>query len=675
MALSAIITYEIYYMGVSGWMLHSRHPSDKRDEAIDEARNLEADIKKAVKVVRETYSMDTGSNTEQVIWTGRVPPEVKAAPVPRTGASASSAAYSGPDRRVGPRRHAPPPKGAPNYSTRLIIILGITLVIGIVIAGSTGNVLLSSYSDSVSTASRLFLMLMAFILSLVVVGGGLILHYIPTKELFGEHMAKSTQARDIIHRKKVDRRKQAGATVVNTSTEILQNLKQKHDASKPPVPAKAAAQQPTVEAPPASAPVTATAAEAKAAPAATEPPQKPAAEQKPTTPPAPTPPTPTLPPTPAMPEPTPAPAPAPAPESEPARLIYNERVRADILQFISGAVGVIRKAHPQLDSYARFGVNLYIVGACEALRDFHKLSPTQFAAVIHDATTSMGTKHDVAVQLTTQLSALRMVNRYAETISTGKSAMQSHLRGHTDPFAPLGRLLKAWEGIRTRPIAAHDTTIVVSGLRALEEGGADITEATLHAHLKAHTRIAHHAFLHFDGREIGEAGQDIVASFDDPLRASLAALEIQQSIGRLNRGSATPLRFHLAIDSVDKAATGLDADLVTATIHSAKSLAALSQEGEILITPRSRTLMPETSRFVFRSHDPVMIDGSPEPQEVFAMVWADGAMTVSTAAPPNAAPVSPSTSTAAAIPPEKPNPVPAKPASTSTSPPTEQKNA
>ena len=88
------VSYEVYLLIGGRWELHARHGSDAREDAIDEARQLERESRvEASCVTREAYDAIANSSTESVVY--RTPKLKKSLPVYGGESSKSSPVDSG----------------------------------------------------------------------------------------------------------------------------------------------------------------------------------------------------------------------------------------------------------------------------------------------------------------------------------------------------------------------------------------------------------------------------------------------------------------------------------------------------------------------------------------------------------------------------------------------------
>ncbi len=61
-------SYEVYYQQNGRWQLHASYEANQREQAIEDAKGIEAKEGFPSRVVRETFSDDTNTSEEVVTW-------------------------------------------------------------------------------------------------------------------------------------------------------------------------------------------------------------------------------------------------------------------------------------------------------------------------------------------------------------------------------------------------------------------------------------------------------------------------------------------------------------------------------------------------------------------------------------------------------------------------------
>ncbi|MCD6074051.1 MAG: adenylate/guanylate cyclase, partial [Rhodospirillales bacterium] len=101
----------------------------------------------------------------------------------------------------------------------------------------------------------------------------------------------------------------------------------------------------------------------------------------------------------------------------------GEKQKATLMGFMSrGLEGVMQK-RPKLDTFNKFGVNLYMVGAADALGQAGNLSDAEGDAIFIDSVGVLGTKPDQARQFLDKMNEYLSNPKYMGMIEQGREAM------------------------------------------------------------------------------------------------------------------------------------------------------------------------------------------------------------------------------------------------------------
>ncbi len=203
--MAKIIHFEVYIHDGRGWSLQSRHPASKRESALAEAASIEVDMKRPVRVVRESHDEETGASSEQVVWTGRYKEGGGAAtPAPRSGGKSPSAnsewgggttgsAPAGGTRPAAHRREMTE-KTLSDYTIHLLGIIAVSVLAGVVTVMLLPSMLYGSHPTQAHLNALQLLNPLIFAGVFGGCTGILILILIPKKVLFGGDKGASGKA-------------------------------------------------------------------------------------------------------------------------------------------------------------------------------------------------------------------------------------------------------------------------------------------------------------------------------------------------------------------------------------------------------------------------------------------------------------------------------------------------
>ncbi len=581
-----VVHYEVYVQEKRGWVLQARYTGDERALAIQEAKILELDVRLPVRVMRETYHPQSNQGSEAIVYSGRFKPRTGSATSRGTGGieaagmgNAAPFSQSDIEAQYSVRSLKGPARGAGDFMFRVVLVMVASLVLAVVGTGITSAMMSRSGIIASGSGQSLFMFLIFMVLFLVT-AVPLIMKYLPVDQLGSEPSRRGEPKRPsfwsilpgLLFGPPVESSGDAGlAPKPETKPAAVPDEKPK--AEEKPAPPPAQTEAPTDEPPPQGD----DAAQAEAEqPAETE---------------------------------------APKPEDP-----VLEKTRLAAMQFLGGAVNAIKATHPQLDAYNKFGVNLYLTGACDALAKARGLSEADQAALVRECVEVIGTRSDQAHQLVERMAVYRKEPRYRQMIAAGFTAMEVSMSGHSDPFIAIGGVMKDWNTPQSRQVATNSVTLMFTDM----VGSTDITHAIGDAAaqdiIRAHNHIVRTALSHFGGREVKHTGDGIMASFDEPEDAVRAAIDIQQrAVQHTERWARLPLHLRIGMNTGEPIIE--ENDYFGATVQVAARVCAAAGTGEVWVADATRTLVPSSSGLTFRDHGPHTLKGVTEQITLHEVLW------------------------------------------------------
>jgi adenylate cyclase len=578
--MTTIVHFEVYvYDNARGWLLQARYPGDERLEAVEEAKMLEFSLTRPVRVVRETYYPGSNASDESITYVGRLKPGQRPTTARRVMAG------TGRDGRtylpawtiadddgdtVSPTR----PRSTADFAFRLVVVMILSLIIAVLGTGllsmATARVFLSLGVDDHTQSLIMFLIFMGLFL---VTSVPLVALHVPL---------------DVLLRPKATGRLASPPPPVESS-------------------AKAAAEPslPPADCLPKDSDLDGSEPPIAAAPSSpTETPE--AAEDRPQEPPAASD---TL-------------AGSDDPVGEPPDSPALDASRLVMMKFLGGAVATIKTLRPQLDTYNRFGMNLYLAGACEALAEARQLSREERCVLVREAVEVIGTRADHAQQLIDRLDSYKRQGRYRQMVASGKVAMEVHLAGSSDPFIAMGGILKDWNTPHSQQVAATAVTILFTDMVGSTDMTQVLGDAAAQDVIRAHNHIVRAALVRFAGKEVKHTGDGIMASFDSADAAIQAAMDIQcRAAEHTGRWPTQALALRIGMNTGDPIVE--ENDYFGATVQLAARLCDGADTGQIWLSAATHDSLGEAVREHVFHRGSLPMKGVQGDTEVYEVAWND----------------------------------------------------
>jgi len=675
--MPAIVHYEVYSYDVRGWTLETRYPSTERETAINEAKVLEMTLSRPVKVIRETYYTESNLSEETVTFVGRIKPQAQAPRRSKVGGYAggpiggSSAGTAGAPPFLTPAQKA---KQTADFMFRVLVVMIGSLTVS-VLGTAVASMLINRYSMvgvSLLPSSNSLVLFLIFLSLFLITAVPLVMLYVPLDVLLGPKKGKRAGSSTFSMPLDLDKEPtptEDGNTTpyprLSNPTDVVdaviasQNdddsnnrmsatLHQEKEAEAAKQQAAAAQQIEAEKARRAEEErqrieastkeqqerdaviANLTASLATGDDTATAPAQATAAFDDfvpfdPNRMKAPLPGEPGWDEWVATQEGLDDDAGALQPQESsviPANEQGMSQARLVIMKFLGGAVNAIKMTHPQLDAYNKFGVNLYMAGACELLGEHKKISPEQRNMLIQETVEVIGTRPEQARHMISRLDGYRKEGRYRQMINAGRVAMDRHIHGSGDPFMAIGGIMKDWNTPQSQQVAATSVTILFTDMVGSTDMTQTIGDSAAQDIIRAHNFIVRAALSHHNGKEVKHTGDGIMASFDSPTDAVGAAIEIQQRAREHNvKWPKLSLGLRIGMNTGEPIIE--ENDYFGTTVQIAARVCAAAGADQIWLSADTRALIPPASGMRFHSHGAQRLKGVKAPHELFEVLWTE----------------------------------------------------
>lgn len=260
-------------------------------------------------------------------------------------------------------------------------------------------------------------------------------------------------------------------------------------------------------------------------------------------------------PQPAAPAPTPphapthaAPAPEPKREAPPKPAApqvppAEADARASFTKFVGD---VMRHAPGDLNTFSRFGLNLYVAGAGSVIGQAKRLPRDAQLGVVKQGLQATGMPADRAEAFCVELPSHGKNPKYAGMIQAGVKAMQAYLAGNAGVAGQIAALLSDWNLPEKRAAIPSVITFVFTDIVGSTAMTQRLGNAGAQKAVRAHNTAVRGAIQAYKGREVKHTGDGIMATFPDPPSAVAACIKIQREIAAHNTANPN-VDVHLRI--------------------------------------------------------------------------------------------------------------------------------
>jgi len=300
-----------------------------------------------------------------------------------------------------------------------------------------------------------------------------------------------------------------------------------------------------------------------------------------------------------------------------------EKQRLEVLKFLSEGLQALPPERRSMSADSKFGVGLFLAGACETLCHENNLDAETTAQVLADCAKIVGYKENDAARLANKYEEYLLSNtRYMQMFQAGRTAVKAYVDDPADGAKHLTRAVEDWHAPRgdeavAKTVTAMFTDMVGSTKLTQERGDAIAQEV-----VRTHNRIVREALGMFGGKEIKHTGDGIMASFSATSQSVEAAMFIQQrATAHTKAVPDLPLVLKVGINAGEPIAE--DNDLFGTTVQLAARIVDKAQAGEIFVSEIVRGLCAGKP-MQFTSRGGYAMKGFGDDLTLYEVVWNRG---------------------------------------------------
>ena len=313
----------------------------------------------------------------------------------------------------------------------------------------------------------------------------------------------------------------------------------------------------------------------------------------------------------------------PEPSSDGLALSPDEEKQKTFMNnFLSQALESSQGDKKKMDNFNKFGVNLYLAGACEILAQKRELTPGALAKILTDSVRVMGFKKSHAASFAGRYEEYLMADsRYMQMFQSGRNAMNIHLADETAAPKLLDTALEEWN----KPKAKEETTGPITVLFTDIAGSTAMTQALGDAGaqkvVRVHNRIVREALSVHSGKEVKHTGDGIMASFNKTSDGVDASIQIQRETALHNQVQPDlPLHLKIGLNAGEPIAE--DNDLFGTTVQLSARIVDKAAADEIFVSEIVRGICAGKN-YNFSKRGGYEMKGFGDDITLFEVIWND----------------------------------------------------
>ena len=308
--------------------------------------------------------------------------------------------------------------------------------------------------------------------------------------------------------------------------------------------------------------------------------------------------------------------------AEPALSPEAEKQKAYMMNFLSQALEGGQADQKKMDNFNKFGVNLFLAGACEIVSHKNDLDGRSRSKILAETVQVMGFKKSHAGSFADRYEEYLMADsRYMQMFQAGRNAMNIYATEESAGPRLLDNALTEWNKPKVKeeqsgPITVLFTDIVGSTAMTQAMGDAGAQKV-----VRVHNRIVREALSAFAGKEIKHTGDGIMASFTKTSDGVDASIQMQRET-TLHTQTNPDLPLHLKIGLNAGEPIAEDNDLFGTTVQLSARITDKAQADEIFVSEIVRGICAGKS-FEFINRGGYPMKGFGDDVILYEVVWAE----------------------------------------------------
>ncbi len=296
-------------------------------------------------------------------------------------------------------------------------------------------------------------------------------------------------------------------------------------------------------------------------------------------------------------------------------------VKPEFLRFLTDAVSSIQADHPQLNTFSKFGMNLYMCGSCSTICYTRGVPEENMQGLLKEGLVLIGTNAERAQSFCDDIPTYGKNPRYAGMIQAGGNAMTSFLNGDQNPNAGLSGLLTEWNLPEKRPSVPTMYTFLFTDIVGSTAMTQRLGNAGAQKAVRAHNDAVRGAIQQYQGREVKHTGDGIMATFPDGPSAVAASIQMLQGIQSHNQNNPD-VQVEIRVGVNTGEAVEEENDFFSQAVQMTARICDKAADGHAWV---SEVVMEacQGQKFGFLPRGAFEMKGIEKPKPLFEIAWTD----------------------------------------------------
>ncbi|MEQ8322663.1 MAG: adenylate/guanylate cyclase domain-containing protein [Rhodospirillales bacterium] len=262
----------------------------------------------------------------------------------------------------------------------------------------------------------------------------------------------------------------------------------------------------------------------------------------------------------------------------------EEKQKAFMMKALGTALEGSSFNKEKLDNFNKFGVNLWVAGATEALMQSRGIDQKAANKILADSVQVLGYKKSHAENFAGKYEEyLLQDSRYMQMFQAGRNAMNTYMSDEGHISRHMDSALEEWNKPKQKEEQPRVITVLFTDIAGSTAMTQALGDAGAQEVVRAHNRVVREALTQFRGREVKHTGDGIMASFEQASDSVEAAIMMQQGANTHTQGNPNlPLYLKIGINAGEPIQE--DNDLFGSTVQMSARIVDKAQKNEIFVS-------------------------------------------------------------------------------------------
>jgi len=299
---------------------------------------------------------------------------------------------------------------------------------------------------------------------------------------------------------------------------------------------------------------------------------------------------------------------------------HAEKQRVYLMTFLSEGLEKSGAQTKSLDSFNKFGLNLFLAGACEIMGQTKNLDNYALTKILAETVSLLGFKDSDATKFADKYEDYLLADaRYMQMFQAGRNAMNTFMDKNPDAIKYLGQALEDWNKPTQKEESTGPVTVLFTDIAGSTAMTQDLGDAVAQQVVRAHNRIVRDALTTCNGKEIKHTGDGIMASFSTTSNGVEGAMNIQIETKKHNANNPDlPLHIKIGLNAGEPISE--DNDLFGSTVQMAARIVDKAKADEIFVSEIVRGICAG-KQVEFKNRGPFEMKGFSDPPILYEVIW------------------------------------------------------